>query len=1433
MKKLLFSLILFILGTFSVKASHLMGGEITYTHVSGDDYLVVLGVYRDCSGIDLSDFATVDFTSSCGTFSFDFDLDSTVEVSQLCASSLGSSTCNGGSLPGTQKWVYSQIVTLPPCADWVISWTDGSRNPGSTNLQNPDLENIYIEATLNNILGAFNSSPQYIALPTPYLCANQLNIFNHGASDVDGDSLYYQFAQPLSAAGTPIAFTAGYSVNDPILTTAGMNLNPETGEMCFTPSQAQICVVSVLVSEYRNNVLIGTQIREMQVVVSNSCGGNIPPTAGGGAAVCGGGGGSLSVDYQGPSVTQLDGNSFVMCPNDSLCFTIPFADVDGDNVSIITNIGISIPTANFSISGNNTTNAELSICWVPTSLDSGINIFTIEVRDDACPISAFQYYTYDITVFDQPYAGPDQTICGPQTATLQALGGGGYTWSVLSGDTDLGHMSCTSCETTIVDPDVTTTYLLTSSLAAACENTDTVIVNRVPDFDVSAYGDTILCDYISTPIGVEVLPSTGAYTYLWDNTATVDNVASPTPNVSPDGTTNYIVTITSPFGCVKQDSVQVGVNPPPALTMMPGDTTICVGETLNFGITTDCQMSASVTGQDSNPGTDATVNDFSCANGATITSMTLDAAFVGTFCPSWYTYDIIINGVTQFTQQCNQTGLDLTPFLPITSVTVSANDEDAFSDNVTLNMTINIAYTLDQLVYTWSPTTNLSNPSISNPVLSGVDSTTTYVLTMTDTASGCSFDRSMVIVPFSGINPVASPDTVICEGQQVILSVDSISSSCTYTLELHDSWGDGWNGATIDIFVNGMPFLSNQTVPDCNGTTATGCTSVFSIPVSNGDVIVFDYTSGSFNNENTITLLDGDGVEVFSVNDPANGAIGPFTVDCSGGVSFSWSPAINLSDSTSPNPIFTGVSTSTYTVEVYMTDRPACNGFSQPITIEVSSIEPPIITGDSAICYGESVTYQVTGASSITWPDGSSDSVYTFTPQNDSLINVTAATGCGTLVWNKHIVVYPEISLTATPDTIVCAGQSVNINLNGILNECTYLLTLQDAIGDGWNGGESVTVKINGIDYEVGMSVASCGTGPCSNSLVIPVNNGDVITIEYTSGSTDAENTILLYDASNTEILNVNTPTSGILGTFNADCSNAYTINWTPASQLSDPTIVNPVFNAIPATTYSYQATVSLNVNPVCQNISNIINIQVNSVDTPAIIGDSIVCWGTPATLNIPGSYDFLWLPDNSTGSSFTFYPEYDSLVQVQVSNFCIDTMDLSQIVYVNPLPIINTIPDTIITIQSTVELTTTGGTIYSWSPNVNLSCNDCPNPVASPTETTTYYVTVTDSNGCVSNDYVIVNVVIPDLFIPTGFSPNGDGYNDEVLVRSLSIVKMNLQIYDRWGNLVFESNDQAKGWDGTSKGVKCDAGVYIYKFEAKFIDGEKLEQSGNITLFR
>ncbi|HRN94190.1 MAG TPA: gliding motility-associated C-terminal domain-containing protein, partial [Chitinophagales bacterium] len=88
-------------------------------------------------------------------------------------------------------------------------------------------------------------------------------------------------------------------------------------------------------------------------------------------------------------------------------------------------------------------------------------------------------------------------------------------------------------------------------------------------------------------------------------------------------------------------------------------------------------------------------------------------------------------------------------------------------------------------------------------------------------------------------------------------------------------------------------------------------------------------------------------------------------------------------------------------------------------------------------------------------------------------------------------------------------------------------------------------------------------------------------------------------------------------------------------------------------------------------------------------------------------------------------------------------------------------------------------------------------------------------------------------VFLPNAFTPNGDGVNDVLYLRSLRVTELYFAVYDRWGQLMFETSDQAKGWDGTFGGKPLDSGVFGFYLKAKCDDGEVVEKRGNISLLK
>jgi gliding motility-associated-like protein len=163
------------------------------------------------------------------------------------------------------------------------------------------------------------------------------------------------------------------------------------------------------------------------------------------------------------------------------------------------------------------------------------------------------------------------------------------------------------------------------------------------------------------------------------------------------------------------------------------------------------------------------------------------------------------------------------------------------------------------------------------------------------------------------------------------------------------------------------------------------------------------------------------------------------------------------------------------------------------------------------------------------------------------------------------------------------------------------------------------------------------------------------------------------------------------------------------------------------------------------------------------------------------------------------------------------------------------------IILGDTVQLNASGAESYSWTPTQGLSCIDCSNPLASPTETTTYIVTGSDASGCVSLDTITITVdteidiICGELFIPSIFTPNGKGpqANESFCVVSDCVEQFKLVIHNRWGERIFESEDIGRCWEGTYKGAEVPTGVYAFNVYLRQIDGKVLNKTGSISLYR
>ncbi|MBK7311982.1 MAG: gliding motility-associated C-terminal domain-containing protein [Sphingobacteriaceae bacterium] len=145
----------------------------------------------------------------------------------------------------------------------------------------------------------------------------------------------------------------------------------------------------------------------------------------------------------------------------------------------------------------------------------------------------------------------------------------------------------------------------------------------------------------------------------------------------------------------------------------------------------------------------------------------------------------------------------------------------------------------------------------------------------------------------------------------------------------------------------------------------------------------------------------------------------------------------------------------------------------------------------------------------------------------------------------------------------------------------------------------------------------------------------------------------------------------------------------------------------------------------------------------------------------------------------------------------------------------------------------TSNGTL-TWISGEGVLCASCPNTQIMAKKSGCYLAETVNSFGCKSRDEVCVEVTTDyNIYIPNVFTPNGDGNNDVFLVYGTGITKLEMTIFDRWGEKLFNSKDQLLGWDGMYKGVLSKQDAYTYMVTYTSLDGKKHEKTGHVTLLK
>ncbi len=338
-----------------------------------------------------------------------------------------------------------------------------------------------------------------------------------------------------------------------------------------------------------------------------------------------------------------------------------------------------------------------------------------------------------------------------------------------------------------------------------------------------------------------------------------------------------------------------------------------------------------------------------------------------------------------------------------------------------------------------------------------------------------------------------------------------------------------------------------------------------------------------------------------------------------------------------------------------------------------------------------------------------------------------------------------------------------------------------------------------------------------SQNVTIPLNN--LVTLDPFTDITICEGTSIL------------------IPTF----SNADTYLWTPAATLNNATAKNPVASPISTTKYYVTATTG-----ICNRTDSVI-VSVMPAPLANAGADIAVCYGKVFQLDGTGGTTYQWTPSTyfTTGSNIAapFVKATENItyyLTVTDANNCTSLQPDPVEVKVTPAVKIFAGRDTVSATNQPIqlqvrELSNTGVTEYAWSPGNFLNDPRIANPVATLPFDFRFIVTGTTAEGCEGKDDVFIKVYLgPEIYVPTGFTPNNDGKNDILKAIPVGISQFKfLRVYNRWGQIIFSTQDPSRGWDGRINGVEQPTGTFIWMAEAIDYKGNTLYRKGVLTLIR
>lgn len=792
------------------------------------------------------------------------------------------------------------------------------------------------------------------------------------------------------------------------------------------------------------------------------------------------------------------------------------------------------------------------------------------------------------------------------------------------------------------------------------------------------------------------------------------------------------------------------------------------------------------------------------------------------------------------------------------------------------------AYQLD-----WTPSQSLDNPNLSNP-LASPDKTTLYQLSIAN-QNQC-FYQDSVLVEVNEIQADFPADTAICE-QRILMAVTAVEELSYQWSETPDFSEIISVDSTAELEPMGItPFYLKV-------QNELGCQLVDTIIIEGnaidiegldqevaclGDTITLEFINEDLDDQLQIEweddprILDTEGLIAKVVAD--RGGIIPVTVMVQNqfGCETSETIEIRTIDVGEDANFFTVTACSDYNVQ-FLSDSPNAIfyrwDFGDPVNPDATAVGVPVTHQ-----YDVSGTYPVT-----VFVEGNEACLDTFV-QNIILEEPQIVPGfswevqsCGdsTTIQFQNTSTNTQSSITdwtwKFPDTLINGGEVVDLTFDMTqVIQGTLILESSDGCLDSLEQEIPITV----IDALFQDSLKLCygdsiGLNPQGNpdlryswtpSLGLDdprffnPTAGPLISTSYSVLIETTDFTCQLQQEIFVEVsapIEYELPDDQILceERFDlvVDVDEEVQVEWATDSLFQNTVGTSPNLTVEPVGPQIYYLRLEDKLGCAVQD-----KVFLDGQAIRVILGgEETICIGDTAELfvDVLGQEDLVinWSPagdiiGSSNDASILVSPSNESTFEVSISNAAGCSLDTSILLnifdFIPPLEI-TADRDTVREGESAQLMATeNGGYIYQWVADPSLDVLNAFDPIATPFETTTYELNIRDQNGCLNQAFITIVVfnpacLPPFIYVPNAFTPNGDNRNDEFKVYGDPIDELELIIYDRWGEKVFESSQKDDGWDGTFRGKPLAPDVYAFYVRVRCFDGEEFITKGNVTLIR